>query len=188
MQPVPVFDHPQGRSVFLCLIGISCISVCVYWLVLLLSTTEQSLASSSLDPHIRHLNKSVTSSLSLLSKRNSPSFLKSLLLWEMLQSPDHLCCLLLESILYVHAFLYWKPQHWTQHSRSLSAGLSRGEGSRPSTSWQLSSLCHPGSCWVFFAVRMHYWLTFNLVCSRTPTSSCPKLFYSRQAPSMYGHI
>lgn len=51
-------------------------------------------------------------------------------------------------------------QNWTQHSRSTSPGLVRGERSHPSTCWQhLWSIgdCLKAHCWLMF----NLWLVFN---------------------------
>lgn len=56
VQLVPVLEPCLSRTVFLCLNVIFCVFICIHWLVILLSTTEQSLTSSSLGPHVKHFN------------------------------------------------------------------------------------------------------------------------------------
>lgn len=55
-KPVPVFDHPHSKKthphIFICLSGISCVSVCAHYL---LPFTEKGLAPQSLLPSTRYV-------------------------------------------------------------------------------------------------------------------------------------
>ena len=114
-----------------------CFSVCPLPLVLLLDTTEKSLAPSSLHPPFRRL--------CTLMRFPKPSLLQAeqsrlswpLLIGEMLLSLHHLCGPLLDSPQYVSC---------TGETRTgpVTPGvalpvLSRGEGTPPSACWQDSA-------------------------------------------------
>lgn len=107
--------------------------------VLSLDITEKSLTlldslpSNSIPPHL------------LISRLNSPKFL--LITFCIRYSSLNLFChpfldLLQES----PSVLYCRAQTWTEHSRCVSPGLSRTEGSSPLTCWQYSSVCCTGHC------------------------------------------
>jgi len=74
-----------------------CFVLCPLPLVLSLDTTEKSLAPSSLHPPFRYLHTLIRSPLSLLQVKQSQLF-QPFLTEEMLQSLNHLCGPLLDSL------------------------------------------------------------------------------------------
>jgi len=113
-----------------------CLSLCPLPLVLSVGTTERSLAPSSLllPTQVFVHTDEITPSL-LFSRLSSPS-IPSLSSYDRCSSPF----IILVAFRWSHpsrsmSHLYWGAQCWTQQSRSVSPGLSRGEGSPPSTCW-----------------------------------------------------
>uniref|UniRef100_A0A8C0IA66 C->U-editing enzyme APOBEC-1 n=1 Tax=Bubo bubo TaxID=30461 RepID=A0A8C0IA66_BUBBB len=64
-----------------------------------------------------------------------PQLSQPVLTGEVLQPPDHLCCLLWARSSRSLSFLCWRPQSWTQHCRGISLERSRVGESPPLDCW-----------------------------------------------------
>lgn len=165
-EPVPLLQclreaFPVFKGKFLCS------SLCLWSLVLALGTTGQSLTPfACLLPiplflgiygHWDHPEPS-------LLQAEESHLSQPLLIWESLQSLQHICGPLLDSLQYIHATLgTWEAQNWTQYSKCGLTTLSRG---RIISLHLLVILC-PGIPLAYLATRAYYWLMFNLVSKRT---------------------
>jgi len=112
-QPVPVLGHSHSEKVFpdvqreppVFLRGnLLCFSLCPLPLVLSLGTTEKYLSLSSLHSPFRYLCTLIRSSLRLLQAEQS-QLPQPFIMGEMLQSLNHLCGPLLDSLQHVHVCL-----------------------------------------------------------------------------------
>ena len=134
-----------------------------------------SCSDSSLQPFTD--TDEVPSQSSLL-RAEQPQHPQLFLVRKMLQSLHHLCNLHWTHFRSSMSISSCEAQSWTQHSRCASLGLNRGAGSPPSTCWQCSSQCTPGSHWPPWP-QGHCWLRDSLFSTRTPKSFSAELLFSR---------
>lgn len=140
-QLVPVFDNLHREKHFLIFKwNFFCSRLCPLLLVLSMGTTVKCLGPSPLlFPSIRytliHKDKILVGlQFSRLNRLISLSFI----IWQILQSLNHLCDTELELLQYIHvSFVPWSPEPDIE-PKCVSAGLSRGKGSPPLTCWQQS--------------------------------------------------
>lgn len=126
-QPVPVFGHPHNRSSFLlCSDGISCALICAQYLVLL-SSTEKSLALSFLQPHAGYLYTQIR----LPWAFTSPGWTVPALVWQVLQSLHCLYGPLLNSLQCVPVSWTAKPSTGPSAPHVALPGLGAGKDHLP---------------------------------------------------------
>lgn len=126
-QPVPVLDHLHRKKLSYVYMKFLVFSMCSLPLVLSLGRGWVCCLYSS-----HRVFMCMDKSPWAFSRLRSPS---SLLLCQVLQSLNHLCSSVLDSLQYVHVSL-WGAHHWTQCSRCVLPGVSGGEGS--AFCWQCS--------------------------------------------------
>lgn len=134
-QPVPVFCYSQSKSVSWCSEGASCVSVCAHchWRDYVFFALSLRFFAY-FDKILKNLLFSRLSSLSSLS----------LLIWEILQSLNHLRGPLLDSLHSVHLSAAGEARTGHNSPGMASSVLNRGERSPLLICWQHSCSGSPG--------------------------------------------
>lgn len=100
-----------------------------------------------------------------------------LLRCHVLQPPSHLGALRWICSSLSSSLLSGEAQHWSQHSRQDSPGVSRERTTSLNVLATLLLMQQPGRQLAFFATTAHCCLMVNLLSSRTPRSTSAKLSF-----------
>lgn len=133
--------------------------------------------------HFDEITLSLAFSSLLFSWLNNSSC-QSSLIWEMLQSINHICSPSLDLLLYINVFhIQGSPEMET--ALHVCPPQHRVKGKDHFPQFATLFLVQPRRLLAAFAARAHCWFVFNLMSFSTPVSLSTKLLSNQLAPSMY---